>query len=71
MVLNQVIIRDGRRAGLGSVSKILNSGFRAGLVFGSGFRVPGRKPGIFWNFFFESKKLLSAGEVGEAENFFL
>ena len=57
---------DGRRAGffpgfatrpgnpgsgLGSGSKILNSGFRAGLVFGYGIRVPGRKPGIFRNFF--------------------
>ena len=55
--------RDRRRAGFcpgfatrpgnpGSGSQILNSGFRAGLDFGSGFRVPGRKPGIFWIFFY-------------------
>ena len=58
--------RNGRRAGfcpgfatrpgnpgsgLGSGSQILNFGFRAGLDFGSGFRVPERKPRIFRFFF--------------------
>ena len=49
--------RDGRQAGFipsfatrpgdpGSGSEILNSGFRAGFVFASGFRVPGRNPGF-------------------------
>ena len=34
------------KLGAKSGSQILNSGFRAGLDFGSEFRVPGRKPGI-------------------------
>ena len=70
------LTRDGRRAGFcpgfatrpgnpgsgpGSGSQILNSGFRAGLDFGSGFRVPGRKPGIFGIFFyFRVKNVLNS-----------
>ena len=48
----------------GSGSKVLNSGFRAVFVFGSGFRVPSENPDFLDFFLFESEM---TGDVGDTK----
>ena len=55
-------------SGPGFGSKILNSVFRAGFVFASGY--PDENPEFFNFFLFEGKKLLAVREVGETDKIF-